>query len=74
MDGKVPETMYLRNKKAPKVLNSGTPEVSNHLVRMRSAVQIRPAAPENPAFPVGKAGFFLYFSTFPADLKFEIQT
>lgn len=33
MDGKVPETMHLRNKKAPKVLNSGTPEVSNQLVR-----------------------------------------
>ncbi len=36
MDGKVPKTMRLRNKNAPKVLNSGTPEVSNHLVRMRS--------------------------------------
>ena len=33
MDRKVPETMHFRNKKAPKVLNSGTPEVSNHLVR-----------------------------------------
>lgn len=44
MDGKVPKTMRLRNKNAPKVLNSGTPEVSNHLVRMMSAVQIRPAA------------------------------
>ena len=33
MDGKVPKTMRLRNKNAPKVLNSGTPEVSNHLVR-----------------------------------------
>ena len=32
MDGKVPKTMRLRNKNAPKVLNSGTPEVSNHLV------------------------------------------
>ena len=42
------------------------------LVRMRSAVRIRPAAPESPVFPVGKAGFFLYFSTFPADLDFWI--
>ena len=33
MDGKVPKTMRLRNKNAPKVPNSGTPEVSNHLVR-----------------------------------------
>ena len=57
MDGKVPKTMRLRNKNAPKVLNSGTPEVGNQLVRMRSAVRIRPAAPESPVFPVGKAGF-----------------
>ena len=28
MDGKVPKTIYLCNKKVPKVLNSGTPEVS----------------------------------------------
>ena len=33
MDGKVSETMHHHNKKTPKVLNSGTPEVSNHLVR-----------------------------------------
>ena len=72
MDGKVPKTMRLRNKNAPKVLNSGTPEVGNQLVRMRSAVRIRPAAPESPVFPVGKAGFFLYFSTFLADLNFWI--
>ena len=72
MDEKVPETMSLRNKNAPKVLNSGTPEVSNYLVRMRSAVRICPAAPENPVFPPEKAGFSLYFSTFPADLNFRI--
>ena len=74
MDRKVPKTMALRNKNAPKVPESGTPEVGNQLVRMRSAVRIRPAAPESPVFPAGKAGFFLYFSTFPANLKFEIQT
>ena len=45
MDGKVSKTMYHCNKKAPKVLNSGTSEVSNHLVRMRSPVQIWVAAP-----------------------------
>ena len=33
MDRKVPKTMYLRNKNAPKVPNSGTPRASNHLVR-----------------------------------------
>ena len=36
MDRKVPKTMALRNKNALKVPESGTPEVSNHLVRMRS--------------------------------------
>ena len=63
MDRKVPKTMALRNKNAPKVPESGTPEVGNQLVRMRSPVQIWVAAPESPVFPAGKAGFFLYFST-----------
>ena len=57
MDGKVPKTMRLRNKNAPKVLNSDTPEVSNHLVRMRSPVQIWVAAPEKPVVLQGIAGF-----------------
>ena len=47
MDGKVSKPTTLRNKNAPKAPESGTPEAGNHLVRMRSAVQIRPAAPEN---------------------------
>ena len=33
MDRKVPKTMALRNKNAPKVPESGTPEVGNQLVR-----------------------------------------
>lgn len=37
--------MFFRNKKTPKVLNSGTPEVGNQLVRMRPPVQIRIVAP-----------------------------
>ena len=57
MDRKVPKTMYLRNKNAPKVLNSGTPEVGNQLVRMRSPVQIWVAAPEKPVVLQGIAGF-----------------
>ena len=72
MDRKVPKTMALRNKNAPKVPESGTPEVGNQLVRMRSAVRIRPAAPESPVFPAGKAGFFLCFRTFSAGLNFWI--
>ncbi len=58
MDGKVPKTMYHCNKKAPKVLNSGTPEVSNQLVRMRSPVQIWVAAPMKPVVLQGMAGFY----------------
>jgi len=46
MDGKGSKTMPLRNKNAPKVPNSSTSRVSNHLVRMRSPVQIWVAAPE----------------------------
>ena len=52
MDGKVPETMPLRNKKAPKMLNSGAPEASNHLVRTerRAHVEIVPSSigPDSP--------------------------
>lgn len=40
MDRKVPKTMALRNKNAPKVPNSGTPEVGNQLVRMRSGIPL----------------------------------
>ena len=74
MDGKVPKTTLPRNKNAPKAIKNGVWRTGNQLVRMRSPVQIWVAAPESPVFPAGKAGFFLYFSTFPTDLKFEIQT
>ena len=40
MDGKVSKTMYHCNKKAPKVLYRGTPEVSNHLVRTERRAHI----------------------------------
>ena len=33
MDGKVPETMDLRNKNVTKAPENGTPEIINHLVR-----------------------------------------
>ena len=52
--------MPLRNKNAPKVLNSSTPEAGNHLVRMRSPVQIWVAAPEKPVVLQGIAGFSIY--------------
>ena len=60
MDGKVPKTMRLRNKNAPKVLNSGTPEVGNQLVRMRSPVQIWVAAPKSRLNRLVLAGFLLF--------------
>ena len=61
MDRKVPKTMALRNKNAPKVPESGTPEVGNQLVRMRSPVQIWVAAPQKSLEPQG-FGDFLFFS------------
>ena len=66
MDGKVPETMHLRNKKAPKVLNSGTPEVSNHLVKTerRAHAEIIPSSMGRILLQT--PGKFPIFSTFTA--------
>ena len=69
MDGKVPKTMRLRNKNAPKVLNSGTPEVSNHLVRMRSPVQIWVAAPQKPLKSSDLGGFCFEYAIFWGGLR-----
>ena len=60
MDRKVLKTTGFRNKNAPKVPNSGTPEVSNHLVRMRSPVQIWVAAPKPRLNRLILAGFLLF--------------
>ena len=60
MDRKVPKTMALRNKNAPKVPESGTPEVGNQLVRMRSPVQIWVAAPKSRWNRLVLAGFLLF--------------
>ena len=64
MDRKVLKTTGFRNKNAPKVPNSGTPEVSNHLVRMRSPVQIWVAAPKSRLNPLILAGFLLFSQFF----------
>ena len=61
MERKAPKTTRLGNKKAPKALESSTFGAFNHLVRMRSAVRIRPAAPENPRNRM-ISGIFLTFS------------
>ena len=50
--------MPLRNKNVPKAPESGTPEVGNQLVRMRSPVQIWVAAPKSRLNPLILAGFF----------------
>ena len=73
MDRKVPKTMALRNKNAPKVPESGTPEVGNQLVRMRSPVQIWIAAPQNPLFSDENGGFIFAFSTFLCGWIFGIR-
>ena len=59
MDRKVPKTMALRNKNAPKVPESGTPEVGNQLVRMRSPVQIWVAAPRKALCRNGYKAFLI---------------
>ena len=64
MDRKVPKTMALRNKNAPKVPESGTPEVGNQLVRMRSPVQIWVAAPKSRWNQLIPAGFPLLSQLF----------
>ena len=64
MDEKVPEPMALRNKNAPKAPETGTPRVGNQLVRMRSAVRIRPAAPENSRNLVISGVFVVVFRKF----------
>ena len=71
MDRKASKTMPLRNKNAPKVLNSGTPEVGNQLVRMRSPVQIWVAAPKSRWNPLILAGFF-YISNFFGGFIFAV--
>ena len=48
VERKAPKTTHFWNKKAPKALESSTFGAFEQLVRMRSAVRIRPAAPENP--------------------------
>ena len=61
MDGKWPKSMPFPNKNALKVPNSGLPRASNHLVRMRSPVQIWVAAPLKPVVPQGISGFYFFF-------------
>lgn len=59
MDGKVSKTMYHCNKKAPKVLYSGTPEVSNHLVRTERCAHVEMAPSTTGEILPQKPGFFL---------------
>ena len=66
MDRKVPKTMYLCNKKVPKVLNSGTPEVSNHLVRTERRAHAEIAPSSIGRILLQTPGKFPIFSTFTA--------
>ena len=61
VERKAPKTTHFWNKKAPKALESSTFGAFEQLVRMRSAVRIRPAAPENSLF-LRKWAVFLRFS------------
>ena len=66
MDGKMPETMHFRNKNAPKVLNSGTPEVSNHLVRTERRAHAEIAPSSIGRILLQMSGMFPIISTFTA--------
>ena len=66
MNGKVPKTMYLRNKNAPKVLNSTTPEVGNQLVRTERRAHAEIAPSSIGRILLQTPGKFLIFSTFTA--------
>nr|WP_326184229.1 hypothetical protein [uncultured Oscillibacter sp.] len=72
MERKVPKSMYLWNKKAPKALENSAFRAFKRLVRMRSAVRIRPAAPETSRFQCENGWFSLYFETILLNLIFRI--
>ena len=57
VERKALKTTHLWNKETPKALENSTFGAFNHLVRMRSAVRIRPAAPLKPLNPNGFRGF-----------------
>ena len=59
-----------RNKKAPNVLESGTPRAGNQLVRMRSPVQIWVAAPKRNLEIVWFQGFSFDFGGFHTEKVF----
>ena len=63
---KVPKTMYLRNKNAPKVPNSGTPRASNHLVRTERRAHAKIAPSSIGRILLQTPGKFPIFSTFTA--------
>ena len=56
--------MTLRTRKGTKGPENRKPHPPNQLVRMRSPVQIRIAAPQKPLFLVKKGGFTLLFVLF----------
>jgi len=64
VERKAPKTTHFWNKKAPKALESSTFGAFEQLVRMRSAVQIRPAAPEKHLKSSDFGCFLLLFATF----------
>ena len=66
MDRKVPKTMALRNKNAPKVPESGTPEVGNQLVRSERRAHAEIAPSSIGRILLQMSGMFPIISTFTA--------
>ena len=72
VERKAPKTTHFWNKKAPKALESSTFGAFEQLVRMRSAVQIRPAAPEIHLKSSDFGCFLLLLETFWANTILRI--
>lgn len=68
MDARVPERMAPRTKEGTKTPERSKPHPPSQLVRMRSPVQIRIAAPEIPE-NFGFRGFFVAKSCFTVRVK-----
>ena len=69
MDKRVLDSTAFRTKEGTKGLESSKPHLLNQLVRMRSAVRIRPAAPRSPVFSRKQDFFFAYFRSMGEGLK-----
>ena len=74
MDERVPESTAIRIKEGTKGPESSKPHPPNQLVRMRSAVRIRPAAPLKALSPNGFKAFDFYKIPAPESFDYYLTT